>query len=59
MYKNEVVNLIYGITKMRYKQGKDDPAQGLSISCIRKVLNHRLKNTWIRNASRDPLNCQL
>ena len=20
---------------------------------------HRLKNTWIRNASRDPLNCQL
>ena len=44
---------------MRYKQGKDDPAQGLSISCIRKVLNHRLKNTWIRNASRDPLNCQL
>ena len=21
--------------------------------------NHRLKNTWIRNASRDPLNCQL
>ena len=33
-----VVNLIYGITKMRYKQGKGDPA-GLSISCIRKVLN--------------------
>ena len=29
-----------------------------AIEDMNSKLYHRLKNTWIRNASRDPLNCQ-
>ena len=51
----------YGATILNLKQphGRLKFLDPLSFYTPTPPLNHRLNNTWIRNASRDPLNCQL